>query len=265
MKPFFISPAMVLLLACGASPETASESAKATTSAPGATIEFAKDWSVTQTGTIAPAESLTFRYDLSRLSKCRAVEYGQPAWAVLAYVSFDGRAPTALVLAPQNGVTSGVVEQTIPVPVASDVALWFHASDDHGCVEWDSQFGQNFHFSIAKSQRPTIRFGGDWQNRVDGAVGPGTVLVDYDTSRAPCHSTYNGNDAYGVTMYASIDGQTPTTQSMVTQVDARNFATPRYVSLPQGDHTLSIWFENNDAYGCHAWDSDYGANYSFGY
>lgn len=263
MKLSLIVPSL-LLVACSAAPETASESSRTTTTS-GPTIEFAKDWSVTQTGTIDPTHSLTFRYDLDRLGKCRAVEYGQPAWAVLAYVSFDGRAPTTLVLAPQHGQTSGVVETTIPVPVASDVAFWFYASDDHGCVEWDSSFGQNFHFSIAKAPVPTIRFGGDWQNGVDGAIGPGTVLVDYDLARATCKSTYNGNDAFGVTMYESIDGQPATTQSMLTQVDARDFATPRFVSLPQGHHTLSIWFENNDAYGCHTWDSDYGANYSFSY
>ncbi len=253
-----------LLVACSAAPETASESSRTTTTS-GATIEFAKDWSVTQTGPIDPSHPLTVRYDLDRLSKCRAVEYGQPAWAILAYVSFDGRAPTTLELAPQNGQTSGVVETTIPVSVASDVAFWFYASDDHGCVEWDSQFGQNFHFSIAKAPVPTIRFGGDWQNHVDGAIGPGTVLVDYDLARAPCHSTYNGNDAFGVTMYASIDGNAPTAQDMTTQVGARRLATPRFVSLPQGDHTLSIWFESTDAYGCHSWDSDYGANFDFSY
>jgi hypothetical protein len=265
MKLSLISPAMVLLASCSASPETATSAASTTTTTSSATIDFAKDWSVTQTGTIAPAESLTFRYDLARLSKCRAVEYGQPAWAVLAYVSFDGGKATPLLLAPQNGVTSGVIEQTIPIPVASDVALWFYASDDHGCVEWDSKFGANFHFAVAKSQRPTIHFGGDWQTHVDGAIGPGTVLVDYDLSRAPCHSTYNGNDAFGVTMYASIDGATPDTYDMTTTVDARRFAAPRFVSLPQGDHTLAIWFENNDAYGCHSWDSAYGANYDFTY
>ena len=253
----------LVLVACSA-PETGTASSQTTTTS-GATIEFGKSWSVTQTGTIDPSHPLTFRYDLDRLSKCRAVEYGQPAWAILAYVSFDGRAPTTLVLAPQNGQTSGVVETTIPVQVASDVAFWFYASDDHGCVEWDSSFGKNFHFPIAKAQGPTIRFGSDWQNHVDGSIGPGTVLVDYDLARATCKSTYNGNDAFGVTMHTSIDGQPGTAQDMVTQVGARRFATPRFVSLPQGHHTLSIWFENSDVYGCHTWDSNYGANFTFGY
>jgi hypothetical protein len=253
----------LLLLACGSpASETGSASAPSTG---GAVVDFAGDFSVTESGDLVPAGSLTFRYDLGRLPKCRFVEYGQPAWSVLAYVSFDGRAPQALELAPNGGTTSGTVETTIPVPAAKDVAFWFYASDDSGCVQWDSRYGQNFHFGILPSPRPVIHFGGDWQNRVDGAVGPGTVLVDYDLSRAQCHGSQYGSDAYAVTMYTSIDGDTPQPQTITTLVDGRNFATPRYVSLPQGDHTLAIWFENTDVFGCHAWDSNYGNNYSFSY
>ena len=253
----------VFLLACGSGPETASSSSQTTSS--GAVIDFAKDFSVTETGDIVPAGTLTVRYDLDRLSKCRLTEYGQPAWAVLAYVSFDGGAPKALVLGPKNGVTSGVVEKTIPVPAAKDVAFWFYASDDGGCTQWDSKYGENFHFPIQKSQRPVIHFGGDWQDSVDGTVGPGTVLVDYDLARATCRGVMYGNDAYAVTMWTSIDGQTPVAQTLTSLVDTVNFETPQYVSLPQGDHTLAIWFENTDAFGCHAWDSDYGQNYVYSY
>lgn len=250
----------VLLFACSSPVETSSQAAGATG---GAVIDFGGDWSVTQSGDLVPAGTLTFRYDLGRVGKCRAIEYGQPAWAVLAYVSFDGGAPAALELGPSGGHTSGVVETTIPVPAASDVALWFYASDDAGCVEWDSRYGQNFHFAIQPSQRPVVRFGADWTTSVDGVVGPGTMLVDYDLSRAQCHGAQYGSDAYSVTMYTSIDGDTPQAQDMTTLVLGHRFATPRYVSLPQGDHTLAIWFENTDVFGCHQWDSRYGRNYLF--
>ncbi len=256
--------AFVSLVACG-SAETGSSYASTTTATSGATIDFAKDWSVTQSGALVPASTLTFRYDLDRLGKCRFVEYGQPAWAVLAYVSFDGHAPKTLVLAPHQGVTSGVVETTIPVPAASDVAFWFYASDDSGCVEWDSSYGQNFHFAIQKAQTPVIHFGGDWTTTVDGSIGPGTVLVDYDLSRAKCHGAQYGSDAYAVTMYSSIDGDAPQAQQVTTLADGVNFATPRSVSLPQGKHSLAIWFENDDVFGCHEWDSNYGANWVYAY
>lgn len=255
-------PFIALLLACG--PAATGTSTESTTTS-GATLDFAKDWSVTETGALVPASTMTLRYDLDRLGQCRFQEYGGPAWAVLAYVSFDGGAPKTLVLAPHTGVTGGIVEETIPVPAASDVAFWFYASDDSGCVQWDSNYGKNFHFAIQKSERPVIHFGAGWQNTVSGTVGPGTVLVDYDLSRAPCHGAQYGNDAYGVTMYASIDGAAPQAQTLTTLVDTVNFEQPAYVSLPQGDHQLSIWFENSDAFGCHAWDSNYGENYVYSY
>lgn len=262
-------PALLLsilaLTACSAADETGSGSARTTTAS--ATIDFAKDWSVTQTGTISPGRALTFRYDLARLSKCRLTEYGMPAWSVNAYVSFDGGAPTELVLAPHTNQTlgTGIIETTIPIPVASDVAFWFYESDDGGCHDWDSSYGKNFHFPIVKAQDPTIHFAANWQTKVGGQIGPGTVLVDYDLSRATCRSTYNGNDAFGVTMYASVDGAPPDAIDMTTQVGARRFANPQTIPLPKGNHTLSIWFENSDVYGCHTWDSAYGANYDFSY
>jgi len=252
----------LVLLACGSPSQTAAQSSSTTS---GAVIDFSSDWSVTESGDIAPGSTLTFRYDLDRLGKCRTTEYGQPAWAVLAYVSFDGAAPATLELAPSNGQTSGIVETTVPVPAANDVALWFYASDDGGCVQWDSRYGQNFHFSVEPAQVPVIHFGSDWQTTVSGAVGPGTVLVDYDLSRAQCRGIQYGVDAYSVTMYASIDGADPVSQDVTTLVDGHRFATPRYVSLPQGDHTLSIWFENDDVFGCHAWDSNFGVNWDFSY
>jgi hypothetical protein len=256
--------ALAALTACSADAQTGTDSER-TTTASAATIDFAKDFSVTQTGTITPGRDLTFRYDLARLPTCRLVEYGQPAWAILAFVSFDGGAPTQLVLAPQNGTTTGIVETTIPTPIASDVAFWFYASDDGGCTQWDSSYGKNFHFHIETAQGPTIHFGSNWTTTVSGSVGPGTVLVDYDLSRATCRSTYDGNDAFGVTMYASVDGAPPDAIDMTAQIGARRFAKAQYVPLPKGDHTLSIWFENSDTYGCHTWDSAYGANYDFSY
>jgi len=265
MKLSLLFALAAAVTACSVDAQTGSTAAPTTTTA-SATIDFAKDWSVTQTGTISPGHDLTFRYDLARLSKCRLTEYGQPAWSVNAYVSFDGGAPTELVLAPHtNGTNTGIIETTIPTPIASDVAFWFYESDDSSCHGWDSSFGKNFHFHIEPAQGPTIHFGSNWTTKVGGSIGPGTVLVDYDLSRATCRSTYNGNDAFSVTMYASVDGNAPDAIDMTTQVGARRFPHAQYVPLPKGNHTLSIWFENSDVYGCHTWDSSYGANYTFSY
>jgi hypothetical protein len=34
------------------------------------------------------------------------------------------------------------------------------------------------------------------------------------------------------------------------------------IAMPNG-HDLAMWFEATSVWGCHAWDSAYGANYHF--
>lgn len=264
---------LALLLAssaCGSSSappaERAVSSSESTLSQ--TTIEFSGDWSVTRSGDLVPGRPATLRYDLARLGKCRATKYGLQAWAVAAYVSFDGAPPRELLLAPQNPNVnqSGVVEFQIPIPVAADLSLWFHGSDDSDCSEWDSKYGQNFHFAIQKPNAPVIRFGSGWTTSVDGIVHAGEdVIVDYDLSRAECRSTYNGNDAFGVTMWFSIDGGAAQSADMTRTVLTKKMASPARITLPHGSNSVAIWFENNDTYGCHSWDSAYGANYVWHY
>lgn len=258
---------LLLLAACGSAPiDTSESSAQSTTQA---TIDFAKDWSVTTAGGLLPGTNARLRYDLARLPKCRATKYGLQAWSVVAYVSFDGRAPREIVLAPLNVnvATQGVVEVPIPLPVASDMSVWFHASDAFGCSEWDSRYGKNFHFAIQKPNAPVIHFDANWSTWVDGIVHAGEdVIVDYDWSRVPCRSTYNGYDAFGVTMYYAIDHGSVQSQDM-TQVVTMYKKMPALgrITIPHGTHHLEVWFENNDSYGCHSWDSQYGANYVWNY
>lgn len=253
------------LLGCSAARD---ERAATNESALGAaTIELAKDWSVTAKGALVPGSSVTVRYDLARLGGCRATKYSLPAWAVAGYASF-GAAPLELLLAPQlpNGPQSGVVELTLPVPAERELSLWFHGSDETGCSQWDSRFGQNFRFPIQAPDAPVIRFKSDWTTSVDGLVHAGEdVLVAYDAARVTCRSSYNGNEAWGLTLSASIDHGASSSQDLAKPVLSRRALGLGRVTLPHGSHHLEIWFENTDTYGCHAWDSRYGANYVFDY
>src|SRR5581483_11740821 len=88
----------VLLAACAPSETTSTTESDIST----ATIDFAKDWSVRRSGDLVPGSTTTIRYDLARLSKCRATKYGLQAWAVAAYASFDGQKPVELLIAPVN-------------------------------------------------------------------------------------------------------------------------------------------------------------------
>lgn len=105
-----------------------------------------------------------------------------------------------------------------------------------------------------------ILFGADFSESVTGPLVAGTsVRVHYAPERlTQCRGVKYGNPAWGITAFYRINGG-----------DVRNVP----VILPNQElevwldldepGELEVWFSNNDAYGCNAWDSDYGANYRF--
>ncbi len=214
-------------------------------------------------GTVAPGAVGTISYDTSRLPNCRATQDSVAAWAIAAYVSVDGGAAIEIPFPSQNGVVTAAFE----IPWASDLAFWFHASDDSGCSEWDSDYGQNFHFAIAQiTTEPIVHFRSDFTTSTEGGVHAGeAITIDYDFRRlAQCRSYEAGNmPAWGITMFSQIDGGTITTTELDRTVDGDRFGQPVVITPPQGSHTLSLWFQNTDVYGCSTWDSDYGQNYNF--
>ena len=140
-------------------------------------------------------------------------------------------------------------------------------SDESGCSQWDSDYGQNFHFAIAQiTTDPIVHFKSDFTTSTEGGVHAGeAITIDYDFRRlTQCRSYEGGNmPAWGITMFSQIDGGTVTTTELDRTVDGDRFGQPVVVTPPQGSHTLSLWFQNTDVYGCNAWDSDFGQNYVF--
>ncbi len=66
--------------------------------------------------------------------------------------------------------------------------------------------------------------------------------------------------AWGITLHWQVDG------GAVHDVSAAradgSFLAPAdpVITMPHG-HDLALWFEATSVYGCHAYDSDSGANY----
>jgi Family of unknown function (DUF6209) len=152
------------------------------------------------------------------------------------------------------------------------MAIWFEATDDSGCTQWDSNYGGNFHFTVAAPTRSGIHFAADFTTSVTSAPGNDYALeggqwidVDYDFARLPaCRSYGPGNvPAWAVTMFYQIDGGAAVANDLDLRIDTSAVQQPGHIALPTGAQTLALWFENDDVYGCNAWDSDYGANYSF--
>ncbi len=100
----------------------------------------------------------------------------------------------------------------------------------------------------------TLTFTSDWQTVRTGVIVPGgTVTLAYDVTRAP---TCRGSQ-WDVTAHVAFANDT---QQIAVSVDG---AAPSFVVPTDGATELVIYFENTDASGCTAYDSNLGANYTF--
>jgi hypothetical protein len=100
----------------------------------------------------------------------------------------------------------------------------------------------------------TIAFTRDWKQSVAGVIVPGGQLtIDYDPARlTACRGA--GADVTAHVAFAP-DGET---------YAASVAAAPATFTIPtDGARQVAIWFEATDATSCTAWDSAYGANYTF--
>jgi len=109
-------------------------------------------------------------------------------------------------------------------------------------------------------QAATITFDASFDESVDGLLMEGsTVVIAYDDERlAQCRGEQNGIPQYAVTAHYSFDGAKP--RSIV--VAGLNAVAEPSIELDSSGQ-LEIWFEATNRWGCHAWDSDFGNNYTF--
>jgi hypothetical protein len=266
-----VAGAALTLAGCGESQSVDSDLRAAALTAPGVRpstplLSFAVDGSITQSAPIVSGGLARLHYDIERLPNCRAIYHGLPAWNILASWSVDGGAAhnDALTTVDASGKRVGV-DITIAVPPGHDLALWFEASDEFGCVQWDSDYGRNFHVPLAAGA-PALHFRWPgWNDDSDGTLTAGADLwIDYDIRRLPwCRQTYNGLQTWDVRAdYRFDDG--PTQSASVTSISGtERVAAAARVSAPPGARSLELWFVNNDRAGCVAWDSRFGANYRF--
>jgi len=101
-------------------------------------------------------------------------------------------------------------------------------------------------------------FAADYTQRRDGVLAPGGQLtISYATSRlATCASTRGGIAQYGITAWVKF---LPGNQLQALNVLDQ---TPT-IAMPSDARSVQVWFETSDIHGCHAYDSNSGANYAF--
>jgi hypothetical protein len=231
----------------------------------GATIVFSGDWSETVTGTLRAGGALRIRYDADRLPECRGEMGGRPQWAISASASVDGAdADVVSLAAGDDGLLEGTLDA---LPDGEDLAIWFTVTNRWGCVGYDSDYGNDYHFSLGAAPEGDVvvlEFDASWESRLSAPIHAGDELhVSYDMARLPdCRGTMYGRPAWSITGWYAVDGGTARPFEVSRVEGDQRIPQEAVIEVPDGDE-LAFWFEITNRWGCHGYDSNLGGNWIF--
>lgn len=236
----------------------------------GATIAFSPGFETKVTGTPTAGKPVRVTYALERLPQCRGnVGGGGPGWTISGFYSENGSPAKSFEVSAlsSDGKDRVAKPATIALTQGGDLALWFQVTSAFGCSEFDSQYGQNFHFDV-KGAPPqadaTITFGESGDPRVDGRLeAGGKVRVHYDQGRLPsCRRSQGGYPQWTITGFSQVDRDTTHTFDTGRPSGSDREAIDAVVDLPHAGQ-LALWFQVTDVGGCMQYDSKQGKNYTF--
>lgn len=226
-----------------------------------ALLEFRSDWSVVRSGgPLVAGNSVEVAYDEDRLTQCRGEQGGQPAWSITGYHQLNGGAVGSFE-AGGHSPSQGTEPPIFSLAESGDLAIWFHNTNAWGCSAYDSNFGANWQLQVGA----TLSFKTGWITEAIGTPRAGAPLViAYDPARLPdCRGSKYGYDAWNIRVHYRFDGG-PNHSALVTKTSGTSqVPAPAVLDVPADADHIELWFENQDYYGCRAWDSQYGANYHF--
>jgi hypothetical protein len=250
---------LLLLGACAADPSGSSSTGgggKADGAEP--TIAFRADYSQKVSGDLLVGSPVRISYDLARMpDDCKS-----DAWGVSGYAQFDGGNPVSFAVSRLADGTVEPVDAELELPAsASHVAIWFEITDKYGCHAYDSNEGANYQFDLDRHGLGAVLAFDDAFTQSGPVHAGDKVVVHYDPARlSQCSGSTGGHAAWGITGHWQVDGGT-VHDVMVSRADGDTLvAADPSITIPRGND-LALWFEATSVWGCHAYDSAYGANY----
>lgn len=265
--PTLLATALVTLAGCTQTPgsEGGSEGGKADGSQ--TRLTFADDFSEAADGPLVAGATIKLSYDLDRITGCRGSTNGSEVWGTTAFVAFDGGPPHELALSRLAAGRVVPVEPELQLPSAAhSMALWFTTTNRWGCVAYDSNDNANYGFDIAPRSGggAVLAFDADGSESQSAAVRDGDeVVIHYAPERlAQCAGATGGHPAWGITGNWQVDGGTVHALMVTRASGSELIAADPTITVPRG-HRLAVWFEATSVWGCHAYDSDFGANYTY--
>jgi hypothetical protein len=127
-----------------AAPDGVGESAAASSEA--ATLTFDASYNENSSGPLRSGGKFRVVYEEAR-ARCTGSHMGRPAYTVTMHYRFnDGAVQTAVVAGarPDSSTEPPVLDLAAP----GTLEMWFQSTNRWGCNEWDSDFGQNYRFTV---------------------------------------------------------------------------------------------------------------------
>jgi hypothetical protein len=202
---------------------------------------------------------------------------GDPAWHLAAATASDAAAPAGFARwtvqldhdlpGPDSpDMTTAQVELVPFLALDAGGRLFDHnrfpGDFDNYTMSWDRDYTIRPADAVcpAVTDPPPARvvFRADFtEEQIGGIVPGGQLRVEYDAARLPqCRHWRNGNELWDITAHLRWEPSGALIADSVRD-GAATFA------VPAGAERAVLWFENTSAIGCQAWDSDFGANYTF--
>ncbi len=230
---------------------------------PRAEISFGSDWMEHANKPLFHGASVGLSVDPSRFPSCGT------DGTVRAGLADSTGAIEEVVLDGGEPGRSRWGEATLPLE-GEDLQIWLWVETDDGCIEYDSDFEQNYRFPLVNWHPIRVRFDADWSEHVEGTLVPGaTLVVDYDWDRLPdCRVIYRGFPGWEILAHVRFDTGPDLPAQSVTRnggwTDPGVTPVLAVFPIPVDAHSIELWFEN-DQYPptCHSWDSNWGQNYRF--
>lgn len=263
-----VATVLVTLAACAQAPDPDGATGGAGGKADGSStrLTFSEDFSQHADGPLVAGSTISISYDLDRLTDCRGSTGGSEVWGTTAFVKI-GSTTKELALSRLSNGKVVPVEAELQLPsTATSIELYFTNTNRWGCVAYDSNNGANYAFGVAPRSAggSVLAFDADFSESQSAAIHAGDdVVVHYAPERLEtCAGSTGGHAAWGITGYWQVDSGSVHTLMVSRAQGAELVAADPTITVPRG-HELALWFEATSVWGCHAYDSDYGANYTY--
>ena len=220
---------------------------------------------VTLTREVFADDVLIVRYDLSRMSNCKADRRGYLP-VLTGYYQVDDQAKQSFEYTPNFSTAHRVQSTSIQVPSGEQLSFSFQMVDNNNCEAWDSNLDVGYRIQIKPVEDSNvlesslITFQSDGEVSQSAPIQSGSLLrVKYKLDRLlDCESYQNGRPQWGITGHYKSNLTDEEIFQATEIVDGELRALEVTLEIPEGDELL-LWFTASNRYGC--FQEDPGASF----